>query len=100
PRLVRFLVTDRPPTVVVEVVRATQTVRSPHIVDLLLLLLLDPSKDVRDAAQRALFARFGAKAPRPPRLATSAYPAKPYRDPLGDVRAWWVRERDHLDAPR
>jgi predicted membrane-bound spermidine synthase/tetratricopeptide (TPR) repeat protein len=97
-RLADVLAAKRAPAVVVECIHAAQKVRGTRFVDRFIDLLLDPSLDVRTAAQRALFAQLGDKVPRLARLDPSAYPSKPYRDAVDDVRAWWVRERDHVDS--
>jgi spermidine synthase/tetratricopeptide (TPR) repeat protein/MFS family permease len=99
-RLAGLLGSKRPPVVVVACVQAAQKIGGLRFVDPLLRLLLDASTDVRRAAQLALFAFFGERAPRLARLDPAAFPAKPYRDAVDDVRAWWLRERDQADPPR
>jgi spermidine synthase/tetratricopeptide (TPR) repeat protein len=99
-RLGDFLGAARPPVVAVACVRAAETVRGTRFVDRFVALLLDPSLEVRQAAQRALFAMFGEKVPRLARLDPSAHPSKAYRDAVDDIRAWWVRERGNVDSGR
>jgi len=94
PRLAEFLASPHPPVVIVAAIHAAHAIAGSRFVDAFIALLLHDAKDVRDAAHRALFARFGDKVPRLARLDTSAAGTKAYRDAVADVRAWWVRERD------
>lgn len=71
-----------------------------RVVDALIRLLEHEDREIRELAQRALFARLSDKAPHLARLDVSTYPSSAYRDKVADLRAWWAREQDSADAQK
>jgi predicted membrane-bound spermidine synthase/tetratricopeptide (TPR) repeat protein len=101
PRLIpEVLRQDHPAAVLAATAKAAGTLHGFASVDPLLTLLLHADPAVRRAAQFALFSLVGDKAPGLGRLDPSAYPSSAYRGAVGDLRAWWVRERGNVESGR
>jgi hypothetical protein len=76
------------------------TRRDRRDVEPLLRLLEHEDREIRELAQRSLFARLSAQAPHLARLDVAAFPSAAYRGAVADLRAWWAREQDSADSQR